>query len=172
MQIVFTKGVADDAIEARRDDGSEVHTSFPHKGPVPHDAVHFFVEFGLGIERGFWGMVAEGRHPEDIAATAKAFGHASASRPGIPDASIVQIVQAERIVECFEADLWSGGGDPETLRDVIRAGCEQSLLPTPQLSDAEIETVRRAIGEFHDRWAAIPVGGSCRLEWRESRAAA
>src|SRR3954453_22084071 len=108
MQITITKGERGDRIDAIRADGSSVTTTFPHKGPIPHDAVHFYVESELGLDRGFWGMVASGKHPEEVQDIAKAGGHASASRGRAPDADIIELIQAERAVECFEADLWSG----------------------------------------------------------------
>ena len=80
MQIRITKGRTDDHIAIRRDDGSEVATRFPKKGPIPHDAVHLAVERALGLHDGFWGMVARGHHPEGIAERATSAGHASASR--------------------------------------------------------------------------------------------
>ena len=88
MRIIITKGERDDRIEVLRADGSGASTRFPRKGPVPHDATHYVVESGLGITKGFWGLVAAGRHPEEIAEIAKAAGHASAkraSRPGAVD---------------------------------------------------------------------------------------
>ena len=78
MQIRITKGRTDDHIAIRRDDGSEVATRFPKKGPIPHDAVHLAVEGTLGLRDGFWDMIASGHHPEAIADMAKAAGHASA----------------------------------------------------------------------------------------------
>ena len=70
MRIIITRGERSDRIDAHRRDGSNVSASFPHKGPIPHDAVHFFVESELGIADGFWGLVASGRHPEEIAVIA------------------------------------------------------------------------------------------------------
>jgi len=167
MEIAIIKGTASDHIAIRRADGSTVNTSFHKKGPVPHDAVHFFVESELDIADGFWGMVARGRHPEEIQGIAKAAGHPSATRPSAPDPSIVPIVQAERIVECFEADLWAGTSDPQTFRDVVKAGCEQSLVPDFPISDGAIDRIRRQIAELCVRWSALPIGESCQFEWRE-----
>lgn len=45
---------------------------------------------------------------------AKAAGHASASRARVPVNSIVELLQAERLVECFEAELWGGASDGDT----------------------------------------------------------
>ena len=171
MRITITKSERADSIEAVRGDGSHVRTSFPHKGPLPHDLVHFVVESKLGIERGFWGMVAGGRHPEEIAGLAKAAGHASAKRAGVPDASIVPLVQAERAVECFEADLWGGSdGDPDNLRAMIAAGCEQSLVPGIALSGAVTGRIRASLRELLDDWSALPRDQAITLEWRGTTA--
>lgn len=173
MRITIIKGEREDSIEAVRGDGSHVRTSFPHKGPLPHDLVHFVVESELGIDRGFWGMVAAGRHPEEIAGLAKAAGHASAKRAGVPDASIVPLVQAERAVECFEADLWSGGGgggDPDNVRAMVAAGCEQSLVPGIVLSDAATARIRASLLELLDAWSALPRGHAITLDWRGATA--
>lgn len=171
MDISFTKGQSSDRVEARRTDGSVVATSFPHKGPVPHDAVHLFVEAGLGITNGFWGLVEGGRHPDEVQDLAKAAGHSSASRAVAPDPSFIPVIQAERIVECFEADLWGDGGNGDSLRDMVRAGCEQSHVPDFPMSDAAIDSVRKQLADFRDRWVALDTGGMLSLTWHEGQAA-
>jgi hypothetical protein len=172
MKIVITKGPTADSIELCRADGTRLVTSFPRKGPVPHDAVHFVVESELGIHSGFWGRVAGGRSPEDVAADAKAAGHASASRAARPDPSFVAAIQAERLVECFEADLWGGGCDPATFRGVVEAACRQSLVEAFPLTDEAIEAVRARLIRLRDDWAALPIGGSCTFDWPEQPNAA
>jgi hypothetical protein len=83
LQITITKGAKTDWVEIARPDGAPTHFEFPKKGPVPHDAVHLFVETALGLTRGFWGMVADGGAPADIQDIAKAAGHASASHKSL-----------------------------------------------------------------------------------------
>ena len=168
MQIRITKGRSDDHIAIRRDDGSEVVTRFPKKGPIPHDAVHLAVERTLGLDDGFWGKVAQGHHPEAIADMAKAAGHASASRGVTPDAGFVQALQAERAVEAFEADHWSGGtGDPEGIRFMTHSGCEQSHVPPLAMDDAAVEAIRADIAGFAGRWAALGEGETIEVDWPE-----
>lgn len=168
MQITITKGASEDRILVHRRDGTAASTSFPHKGPIPHDAVHFFVESELEIRDGFWGLVASGRDPEDVGAMAKAAGHPSAARPGVPERSIVAAIQSERIVECFEADLWSPGCDSQTFRDTVKAGCEHSLVPAPTMDDKAIARIRSRLQEFRQQWLELPVGASCSLEWPDA----
>ena len=166
MRITITKGEREDGIEAMRPDGSSVRTSFPHKGPIPHDAVHFYVESTLAIGDAFWGMVAGGRHPEEVAEIAKAGGHSSAKRATEADGSIVRLVQAERVVECFEADLWSGGTtSADTIREAVAAGCAQSLVPTLEVSDAAITVIRSSLAELFKHWRSAPTGETLVLDW-------
>jgi hypothetical protein len=171
MRITITKGERSDRIDALRANGGKVSTTFPHKGPIPHDAVHFFVESGLGISDGFWGMVAEGHHPEEIAGIAKEAGHASAKRACVPDPAIIPIIQAERTVECFEADLWSGGDShPDMIRATIAAGCAQSLVPIVEITDEAIDSIRSELTEFLRRWTAGEPGERLVLDWSEEAA--
>jgi hypothetical protein len=171
MRITITKGEREDSIEAVRADGSSVRTSFPHKGPIPHDAVHFYVESSLGIADAFWGMVAAGRHPEEVAAIAKEGGHASAKRAVVPEASILRLVQAERAVECFEADLWSGGASsPQTIRETIEAGCAHSLVPPIDLSDQAIASIRFYLADLMQHWRSAPLGERVVLDWASAAA--
>lgn len=166
MRITITKGEREDRIDAVRSDGSSVRTSFPHKGPIPHDAVHFYVESSLAIGDAFWGMVAAGRHPEEVQEIAKAGGHASAKRASIPDGSIIRLVQAERAVECFEADLW-GGSDtsPRTIREAIAAGCAQSFVPPLEVSDEAIASIQSSLRELVRRWPRAQPGERLVLDW-------
>jgi hypothetical protein len=165
LAIAITKGTARDAVEARLANGAVVSFAFPKKGPIPHDFVHLAVEQALGFRRGFWGMLAEGVAPADIQEIAKAGGHASASRAQTPAPEIVELIQAERIVECFEADFWSAPADYETFRAVAAAGCAHSFVPCPMLSDELIASVRERIADFAGKWAAAPAGLRFELRW-------
>ena len=165
MRIEITKGERNDRITIQRRDGTRADTVFPKKGPVPHDAVHWFVERELGISHGFWGMVAYGIHPEDIAEIAKAAGHASAKRAGTPSAEIVELLQAERIVECFEADLWSGGGRAQDLIGLAATACGYSAVPLPAIDVDAVERIQFGIAVFAEEWAAAPQGHVAVLEW-------
>ena len=75
------------------------------------------------------------------------------------------MIQAERLVECFEADMWGGGGDNESLRSMAEIGWEQSLVSPLDLGDDAIDTIRRTIRDFAERWSAMPVGERVELAW-------
>jgi len=104
MIIRITKDLQNDNVSIIRDNGSTNATVFPKKGPTSHDAIHYFVEKGLGLDYAFWGMIAKGCGFEEIQTIAKNAGHASAARAGKPEQHIVELLQAERLVECFEAE--------------------------------------------------------------------
>ena len=165
LTITITKGQRDDHIAIVRADDTTAQTRFPHKGPVPHDAVHYFVERGLDLPGAFWGLIAQGRHPEEIAALAKAQGHASAARAQVPGADIVQLLQAERLVECFEAQLWAQAAPDAAFLDVARVACESSHVPLPPISLDQCGVVMGEIFDFARSWMAAPVGYVATLEW-------
>lgn len=169
MKIAITKGRGADAIAIARADGTRADTRLPHKGPVPHDAVHWFVERAFALDRGFWGMVAGGLHPEALQELAKAAGHASAKRAGLPDPEIVQLLQAERIVECFEADLWSGGsGAAADLLAMAETACAGSHVAMPAVPAEAVEAVREGLGAFAREWMAAGEGHVVLLEWEQA----
>lgn len=166
MRISITKGESEDRLDMVRADGTGASTRFPHKGPIPHDFVHYAVESELVIDRGFWGLVDAGHHPEEIQDIAKAAGHASAKRADVPAEEFVPAIQSERIVEAFEADHWSGGqGDPAGVAYMAEAGCEQSLVPMPPMDDAAVARIRAQITDFAARWKALGPGETITLEW-------
>lgn len=167
IDIAIVKGAKADAVEIRRPDGRRVEFTFPKKGPIPHDSVHLIVEQALALRRGFWGMVASGVAPGDIQDLAKAAGHASAKRAQVPDASIVELLQAERLVECFEADLWGAPADCDTFRGVAEAACFESYVPTPALSDDTILAIRDQVAAFANEWIAAPVGTRFDFTYRD-----
>lgn len=169
MKIAITKWRGMDAIAITRADGTRADTRLPHKGPVPHDAVHWFVERAFALEQGFWGMVASGLHPEALQELAKAAGHASASRASVPDAEIVQLLQAERIVECFEADLWSGGSGAEAdLLAMAATACADSHVAMPAVPHGAVAAVREGLGHFAREWMAAGEGHVALLEWEQA----
>jgi len=159
LDICVTKGADKDKIVARRADGGSESFTFPKKGPIPHDCVHLFVEGQLGLRTGFWGRIAQGARSAEIQETAKAGGHASASRAVEPDPAIVELIQAERLVECFEADFWGASQtDFDTFRGVVDAACAASFTPPIALSEDQFKSIRARIAAFAGAWMAAPVG--------------
>lgn len=166
MHIRIRRGAGADSLEALRLDGAPVRFETPHKGPVPHDAVHFFVERAFGLERGFWGLVATGLSPDGLQALAAAGGHPSAARASVPDAGIVQLLQSERLVEVFEADLWSGGqGEADDLLALAEVACASSGVDLPPAPAGAVAAVQAELQAFARAWAGVPRGGEAALVW-------
>lgn len=165
MKIAITKDIDSDRIDIKRTDGSQISTTFPKKGWFPHDAVHVIVEKQLGFTEGFWGHIAKGHAPEEIADIAKQGGHPSASRPATPQKSIIQLLQAERIVECFEAEIWSEATEFKTFIEVLCAACEHSQIAVPELTEEDLKVIRHQISELGVIWRDLSIGQKLDLKW-------
>lgn len=165
MRIAITKGEREDRVAITRGDGSTAGFTFPKKGPVPHDAFHYFIERELGMTRGFWGLVSAGMDPAEVGALAAAGGHASAKRAEVPDGGIVELLQAERLVECFEAESWSGGADDAGILAMAEPGWRSSHVPPPAMADGALGNIRDNLRAFSADWAAMATGGTSTLEW-------
>ncbi len=168
MMIKITKGHTVDYLEISRNDGSSATATFPKKGLTSHDAIHYFVETTLHLREGFWGTEARGNDPADIQTIAKNAGHASASRSRLPETHIVQLLQAERLVECFEADAWGETADAETFIEIAAAACEASHVPLPELTPSYVESLRAQIAAFQEIWVAAPIGHVAEFNWEEN----
>lgn len=165
MRIEITKGKVDDEIRILREDGSVAITRFPKKGPFPHDLVHAVVEEAIGLRHAFWGMISDGRHPEEIGALASALGHSSAAKPHEPDPSIIELIQAERLVECFEAEIWGSPASLEDLQSVADAAFSASLVPRIELSLKSVASIRARLSALRAEWDALPVSGTLSCDW-------
>jgi hypothetical protein len=113
MEIAFVKtGESHDRVHIRRVDGSEAAWRWGAGGP-PHDLVHWVVEDELGIDRGFWGLVAGGADFGFVNASAHA-GERESAELG----DTTELMQAEAVVNSIQQGLamdprWS---DLECLR--------------------------------------------------------
>ncbi|MBX7496859.1 hypothetical protein K3172_13435 [Qipengyuania sp. 6B39] len=165
MRIAISRIGRTEHLAIERADGSTARATIPQKGAISHDLVHFCVEDTLGLTRGFWGSVAAGEEPELIQERAKASGHASAKRADVPDDGLVELLQAERLVECFEAESWSGGNDDEGLMAMARAGWAASHVPPLALDSAQLAAIRRQLADLGDKWKATPEGEAMELQW-------
>lgn len=67
MRILLQKGIdAPDRLTCHRDDGS-IYTTELSLRSVYHDLAHYVVERQLGIQDGFWGILASGHTLEEYA---------------------------------------------------------------------------------------------------------
>jgi hypothetical protein len=168
MRITITKGTSADHVAVERADGSRVEFGFPKKGPYPHDAYHFFVERELAMQTGFWGLVASGMAPDAVQDMAAAGGHASAKRAAEPDPAIIPLLQAERLVECFEAASWSGGADDAMIMAMAEPAWASSFVPPPAGVPEKLGAIRTALDAFLAQWRDAPEGGALTLDWPDT----
>lgn len=162
ITVAITREAREDCVVIHRADGKVGKFRFPAKGPLPHDGVHHVAESLLGLQAGFWGRVAAGQSPAEIQQFAHAGGHASAKRAIRPAPEIVEMIQAERLVECLEADAWSGGdGDLATFNEVYGAACSQSCVDPLPLEERSLTALRAGMKEMARHWA----GGSYRFRF-------
>ena len=171
MRIVLTKRPRGYEVSITERTGENVRFDFPAKTAVPHDAVHYLVEDGLKLQRGFWGLVHSGTDPQEIALLAKVGGHPSANRPGAPSRDIVELIQAERLVECFEASIDSETINLDTLYSVYSAACTTSLVEPIDLDDEAVSAIHKAVVAFRDQWTSLEIEGTQTLIWPGPRAA-
>jgi hypothetical protein len=76
------------------------------------------------------------------------------------DGKQLRLEQAERLVECLEADAWSGGvGDLATFGEVYAAACTQSGVAPLLLDEQHLARLRAGMQELARQWA----GGSYRF---------
>lgn len=169
MDITITKELTCDYIKVVRENGTVAVTDFPKKGNLPHDAVHFYVEQQLGYQHAFWGLVSQGISPLDIRHISKEGGHASAKRATPPTKDITELLQAERIVECVEANMWSNWSNNNAFHDVLVAGCAQSKIPPPTISDHDLQAIKQQLQEFALWWTALTIGESLKLRWQQTK---
>ena len=147
MRLTFTKrGGKYDDLAIERPDGPAETIQCPKQGIIPHDMVHFAVEGGLG-HRGFLGMVAEGQAAE------------FATQGGDSEEAI------ERLVECFQAEMWGGRVPAEELLATYALACEARGHPPAAVTVAEVDGIRARLDELTGEWAAVPVNGSLTVEF-------
>ncbi len=109
--------------------------------------------------------VAGGMAPDDVQTMALAGGHASAKRAGVPDAGLVQLIQAERLVECFEAASWGGGADDASIMAMAEPGWAAGHVPPPEGVPDKLGAIRAGLDPFLAAWEALPEGGALTLDW-------
>ena len=144
MRIAFHKsGESHDRIYVNRDDGTEAGWRWPAGGP-PHDLLHWTVESELGLEDGFWGLVAAGAN----------FNFASAHEQVDPasrtldDEQVAGLVEAETIVTTVTSAISIPGFSRDDAYETLKLPLERERF------DAACDAAERTIEE----WNALEPG--------------
>lgn len=173
MQIIVTRVEAHRySTVVERDDGTRL--SVPGYGfmrALPHDLAHCVVEAGLGLDRGFWGSVADGaefRGMQIINGRRKP--HATDRARTVAKANDERASEAERLVACFEKII-EGELDkvPERAEAELREATAAFRRGAPPISRSDIAKLCTAWRLMQTRWNQLPIGQSIRVEWRGAR---
>lgn len=118
-----------------------------------HDLTHYAVETGLGYQRGFWGLLAEGWGLDD-------FGKPWPRGP-LP----VEALLSEFIVGCFDQER---AARVEWSAEDLNAGASAyfaryGAVRDRGLTEEDLRRVRSARQGLFARWAALPVGSTFEL---------
>ncbi|MBA3467934.1 MAG: hypothetical protein H0T21_11030 [Gemmatimonadaceae bacterium] len=141
---------ADGTTTWQRQQGSQA-AFFPR-----HDLTHYAVENALGLESGFFPLVACGWDLTD-------FGTPWPRGP-LPLAANV----SEMIVSFFDRERASGElGTAADLNEVVRSYCVQHGIGAPTFDDSDVARVRQARGALFQRWDALSSGEALELSFEQ-----
>ncbi len=153
-------------IIAVRDDGVSVRVRTPdRKFSPPHDLIHFVVEKGMRLQRGFWGSVADGAKFASVEVIdGRQKPRANERSAQIIKANEAHLSESEMIVGAFQKVLHK---DMRPHQEVL-----WRLLQT---SGRKVETdllrpTWDGLVSFRDQWESLPVGQAIQLEWRSTSA--
>jgi hypothetical protein len=117
----------------------------------PHDMIHYAVE-SVVLHRGFLSLLREGRP-------------ASFSTQGDEVADAI-----ERLVETFQAEMWSGRVPAADVIAMYEHGCAASGHAVAPVLEEEIQTIRVRIDELSAAWANVPEKGKLTVGFEEASA--
>lgn len=145
---------------AIRDDGVRLRVLTPdRKFSPPHDLIHFIVEKGMGLKRGFWGSIAAGAKFSSMEIIdGRQKRRANERSRQIIKANERSLSEAEAIVGAFQTALHSVAPHEEGLWRLLRTSgrkFEGSLAPATWAQ----------LLSFKAEWGQLAVGEVVRLEW-------
>jgi hypothetical protein len=155
MLVQFTKNppsATGDALKCVRVDGSTSSATMRRQGVLPHAMIHFVVESVLEWNDAFFGTIARGASIESL--EARLHGQ------GATWSKMTQTLQSESLVECLQAELWSGPADPAEFAEKLVTACRRRGVPPPDITADEIDRVRVALREFGAAWRPLAPGSS------------
>jgi hypothetical protein len=116
-----------------------------------HDLTHYAVETVLGLDNGFYGLVADGWDIEDTGGKGKR---------GKPSAATILV---EHVVGLFDRER-SGGVAPLDAAGFSAQVEEMTGLKLKQaFTERQLTAARERIAELHQQWLSIPPGSSLDL---------
>jgi hypothetical protein len=152
LQIELKKISAERAsLACRRPDGSVTWSRVPSFFPF-HDLTHYVVESELGLQQGFFGLIAAGWELVDF------------TEPGVAARLPSEALVAENLVGTVERL-----GDDSSVAEFANALADslttQNLPAFRALSAAELTRIRSKRHTLMAQWRALPVGETLRLDF-------
>ncbi len=120
---------------------------------------HFAVETALGIQNGFFGLLAQGWDMEDLPP-------ARAPRLSLPK----EAIEVEALVGTFDAEracsqIWIAA----EFNEYAATSASNSDRPAPrQLSEDDLARVRALRSELFEKWRAVAPGSALQLQFELS----
>ncbi len=133
-----------DALVVEREGRAAERIECPKQGIIPHDMVHYAVESVVG--HGFLGLVKDG--------AAAAF----TTSGGAEEEAV------ERLVECFQAEMWGGRVPAAELIAAYEHACAARGHAAVPVSEAEVDAIRAKLDTLGAQWAGVAVNGSLSVE--------
>ena len=139
------------------------------KGRLPHDLVHYVVESELGLDRGFWGSIADGAvFPSMTWLYGRRRPHATERGEAVMRANNDPLNASEIMAAIFAAALERdfAGGEIALAGEIhrrwtSRAGGGGGTDP----SRTETARIAAALRDMAERWERTPVGESLAVAW-------
>jgi hypothetical protein len=124
-----------------------------------HDLTHFAIETELGLQRAFYGLIAEGWDIEET--TGKG------TRGAIPPEALA----AERLVGFFDLER---AGSVEWSATELNEQVQGPQVPAAQrlpraITDDDVARIRSRLAELLAQWATVPSGHSLELSFQPQR---
>lgn len=156
MEILFKKGKSKDVMACKRADGSSTWMQTDRFMTI-HDLAHYCVECELGMDKGFYGLVASGVDVTDFENKEKIRAR------NLPEESVV----AELIVNLILTER-SDNRVIENFNETLRASASQrGLSRLPSIEDQKLDSIRKQLDDLLNRWTFLPIDQAMVLTFPE-----
>ncbi|MCG8544873.1 MAG: hypothetical protein MJE12_11765 [Alphaproteobacteria bacterium] len=161
MKVTVLKTAADPELKISRDDGVMLSLrSVGRKFSPPHDIAHFVIECELGLQRGFWGSVADGAKFKNMRVlSGRQRPHAGAQSKDLIKKNEPYLNEAEVFVGVYQRALFH-----KTTAYRRFAGCRRKA-GGQKIDSNDVEHIWSALVDMRKQWEKLPVGDSITLEW-------
>lgn len=151
MQIRFKKGSGGpDTLHCTRDDGTQTWATIPERFGPMHDLGHYAVETTLGLNEGFYGLLAQGY---DLSSFVEEDPRTWLEEEGL---------LAETLVMALQYEI-AGVAAPEAYMEGVASACRGLNISAPELTGDQVERMRVRLRELWARWEALAPGESLTL---------